>query len=149
MRVKSLLSLLTIFLIGCSPTTFEKINLESVYYDSGEFYDFQLAEEFNQLIEDKESFALYVYLPTCVACQSFKPHLDTFVGEYQIYFYTLNAAIVDYTILADTVRYVPSVVLIDEGQPRYHVDPTIEEKPFTSDTAFADWFFARVNRLES
>lgn len=148
LRTTMLLS--TLILAGCNPPPpLEKISLTPAYYTNGALVDFQLAKEFNDLVDADDSFAVYVYLPTCAGCNLFKPHIEAFTTNNNIQIFTLNGSIVDYTSLKDVVKYVPSVVLFEAGEVKYHLDPTEnEKKALESEKAFESWFFDRVERLE-
>lgn len=142
---------ISLVLLGCSaPSEFEKFSLESAYYQDGGLIDFSLASQFNQKVEDDESFMVYLYSPTCAGCLTFKPRIQAFATNQDIQVFTLNVSMLEYTPLNGVARYTPSVYLYNQGEMTYMLDPKTKEKDaFNSEDAFTSWFYARVNPLES
>lgn len=149
-KINILVPFASLLLGACAPSVpLEKMTLSDSYYNNGQLVEFSLAQEFTTLVEAEESFVVYVYLPTCSGCLAFKPYLQSFVTTNDILVYTLNGSIVDHTMLKDVVSYVPSIVLLEKGEVKYHLDPTGQEKKaFESEKAFSSWFFDRVELLE-
>ncbi len=142
--MKKLSLLLTsMFLISCgqNPSTFTKVSLAARYYQSPTQYDFRLAREFNDLVEDDDSFIVYIYSPTCSACVRFAPHIENFVTNNEIHIYKLNVSLLEYTSLDSVVKYIPFTLVYDKGEIAYQVeDPQI----YKDESSFTNWVFARV-----
>jgi len=143
------LLLISSLLFACALEPLEKITLNQNYYQNAGMQDFQLAQEFTSLVEAEDSFLVYVHSPTCSPCLNFNPYLEAFSATNEIYVYRLNVSILEYTSLNDVVKYTPTVVLFSEGKVKYLLDGTSnEKKAFTSEAAFSEWFFARVDKLD-
>ena len=72
-----LLTICCFLLLGCSSNTSGK--LESITF-----------EEYQTLIENKETFALEMWRTTCTHCQSMKPKLQRFIKDYGVTVKTIN-----------------------------------------------------------
>ncbi len=142
---------ISVMLFGCgAPVELDKFSLETAYYQDGGLFDFNLASQFNQKVDDDESFIVYLYSPTCAGCITFKPRIQAFATNQDIHVFTLNVSLIEYTSLYGVARYTPSVYLYNQGEMTYMLDPQTKEKDaFNSEDAFTSWFYARVNHLES
>ncbi len=123
--ILSIICLFSLFLfVGCSKKI-EKISINVVpgISDTVEL----TAEKLYTKIENKESFVLLLYYPTCNACEEFDPILNKFITEnsYEIYSADIKTvlnknAASDKTekILYDffKVKYTPSIVVIKDGE---------------------------------
>jgi thioredoxin-related protein len=75
----------------------------------------QAKEEYESLIDNKESFVVYIYSPGCYACGLFKPVIEGFVEEEKITIYQIDAYYLSETSLVEHVQYTPSVALFNQG----------------------------------
>ncbi|MBO7699058.1 MAG: hypothetical protein J6S38_08520 [Erysipelotrichaceae bacterium] len=82
-------------------------------------------EELNELENNKETFAVYVYLPGCVSCATFYPIVKEFTESNQIRMYALvlsNFAKSSNSI-SDRVSYSPSMFIYKDGEVVAYLDP--------------------------
>lgn len=100
-------------------------------------------EELNKLIDAQKRFVLYVYLPGCTSCASFKPIIDAFAESKQADIYQVS-----YLDLKDTenpitgiVEYTPSVFVFEGGEVKAYLDPVSDEDlPYYKTVqAFSEW----------
>lgn len=84
-------------IVGCSNSKLDKIS-----------YD-----EFNKLLEDKESFVLYIGSTTCHNCKSFSPKFEEVIDEYDI----------------DDVKYVEIDKFSDEDKDSFNKTINVSGTP--------------------
>lgn len=96
---------------------------------SDKVIDVASLEEFNSLIDEKKTFLLYVYLPGCVSCASFKPVVKEFIDSNNINMYQMNYQIIKDTgnIINKSISYTPSIFIFQEGKLLAYLDPQKEE----------------------
>ena len=93
--------------------------LEDKYYENMSIVDIN-AEKYNKLVDNKESFILYMYLDGCTTCAAFKPIATEFVLKNKITVYRI-----EYKELAKTdlkIDYAPSFALIKKGKLKAYLD---------------------------
>ena len=86
-------------------------------------------EELNLLINDKKTFLLYVYLPGCVSCASFKPIVEEFMEINDVAIYQLNYKEIENedNIIKQSINYAPSLFIFKEGQMLSYLDPISDD----------------------
>lgn len=93
----------------------EKFYLEDKYYNESKFIEGD-SNTINKLQEDKESYILFTYLPYCtfeIPCDEvFKEFMD----KYSISFYFIPFDEIKKSSLKETIKYAPSVVIINKGK---------------------------------
>lgn len=95
---------------------------DSSSYLYGEYnllsYELASTEEYDVLIENKESFLLFVYNETCGGCKLLSPALAAYVDEYEVGVYTLsNDKISDKHDLYEAgVNTTPFLIIIENGE---------------------------------
>ena len=150
MKFKWYLTLLLFPLIsGCgnnSSYSDQRFSLEQKYYNNDQIIEIQAKEEYESLIDNKESFVVYIYSPGCYACGLFKPVIEGFVEEENITIYQINAYYLSETSLVEHVQYTPSVALFNQGSFYRLLDPIkAEDAPaFESINEFTNWFYTYV-----
>lgn len=102
---------IVLLLVGCKQ---DKFYLEDEHYGNGVITDID-KKELKLLEKEKESFAVFVYLPGCSSCAEFKTVLTEFVEEKNIEFYSISIIDVEGTGV-EKVGYAPSLVLYNEGK---------------------------------
>ncbi len=87
------------------------------------------AEGLNELVKNKETFFLSLYVPGCSACASFAPVAEEVAASGQIPFYQMSLidSGADGTILEDKVNYTPSAALFKDGELQDILDPNSDE----------------------
>ena len=131
-------------LVGCGNGQ-EKFLLEDKYYDSNSITELDV-DTFNELIENKESFAIFIYQPLCATSSSFEQVLSEFSEEYQISFYKMSFSNMKETVLSHDIKYYPSFVVIQEGEFVQALDANSDEDVnyYKSVDEFVNWFTSYV-----
>jgi thiol-disulfide isomerase/thioredoxin len=100
-------------------------------------------KELNKLIDEGSRFVLYVYLPGCTSCASFKPVIEAVAESGQADFRQVS-----YTDLKDVetpvtsiVEYTPSVFVFEGGEVKAYLDPVSDEDLpyYKTAEAFSEW----------
>lgn len=131
---------------GCGSKTF-KLNDE--YYGTSKFIEIDY-EEYDKLIEEKKSFAIFIYQPLCAASASFKEVLTEYSNNNKITFYKMTQTNMKKSKLGEDVKYYPSLVIIKDGVVVDYLDANSEEDVdyYSNTTDFNTWFTSYVE-LES
>ena len=111
--------------------------LEDKYYENMSIVDIN-AEKYNKLVDNKESFILYMYLDGCTTCAAFKPIATEFVLKNKITVYRI-----EYKELAKTdlkIDYAPSFALIKKGKLKAYLDAESQKDVV---------YYKDVNKLQS
>lgn len=101
----------------------------------------------NQMFEDKKSFVLYVSLPICNGdAAKFKQYVLDFQHREKVSFYYLTSDYIKDSLVYETVKYFPSVIIVKEGKIinylKYDSDEDIEY--YKSYDGFSKWFKTNV-----
>jgi thioredoxin-related protein len=131
-----LLVAIVILLVGCKQ---EKFYLEDEHYGNGVITDID-KKELKLLEKEKQSFAVFVYLPGCSSCAEFKKVLNEFVEEKNIEVYSISITDVEGTGV-EKVEYAPSLVLYNEGKVVDLLDSASDEDlPYFKEvTSLTEW----------
>ena len=116
-------------------------SLEKKYYGSSEFKELSV-DNYNKLIEDKESFAIFIYQPLCTTSYEFNKILTEFANQNQMSFYKMAFSDMKKTSLKEEVKYYPSFVIIKNGKVVDALDANSEEdvKRYKTIDGFKEWF---------
>ena len=131
-----LLVAIVLLLVGCKQ---DKFYLEDEHYGNGVITDID-KKELKLLEKEKESFAVFVYLPGCSSCAEFKTVLTEFVEEKNIEFYSISIIDVEGTGV-EKVEYAPSLVLYNEGKVVDLLDSASDEDlpHFKTVSSLTEW----------
>lgn len=119
---KIFMFIICLLLIGCSKSTFE---LEEKYYKNPSLNEIDISL-FNTLIENKESFVVFIYQPMCSSSNNFNNIIDEFIEKYQISFYKLSFSDLKQTELKNCVKYYPSLVIFNSDKMIDYLDASEE-----------------------
>lgn len=103
--------------------------LEKEVIKSDKVTDITTVNDFNTLLNNKETFLLFVYLPGCVSCASFKPVVKEFIDLNDVTMYQMNYQVVKETdnIIKQSISYTPSIFIFIDGELKAYLDPQKEE----------------------
>lgn len=120
-------------------------SLEKKYYGNSEFIELTISE-YDKLIEDKESFAIFIYQPLCTTSYEFNKVLTEFANKNQISFYKMAFSDMKKTSLKEEVKYYPSFVIIKNGKVVDSLDANSDEDVdrYKKIDAFKEWFTSYV-----
>ncbi len=101
----------------------------------------------DQMFEDKKSFVLYVSLPICNGdAAKFKQYVLDFQHREKVSFYYLTSDYIKDSLVYETVKYFPSVIIVKEGKIinylKYDSDEDVEF--YKSYDGFSKWFKSNV-----
>lgn len=147
--MKKILGILIVLLLltGCNEET--PFYLEDEYYGSSKFIDLD-ENTLNSLIEDKKSFALFIYQPLCTTSSGLEEILTDYAKTNQISFYKMSFSDMKETVLGDTVKYYPSLVIYHNGEIADYLDANSDEDTsyFKNADDFDTWFQSYVRLKE-
>lgn len=149
--VVSILLIITIFsATGCFKKEKEKFLLNEKYYTSSASSDLDVAT-YNKLIENKESFGIFLYQPLCSVSYKFNKVLTEFSRTYQVSFYKMPFSSIKNTNLKDKIKYYPSFVIFHEGKLVDFLDAESNNdiSHYESVKGFKKWFSNYVEFDES
>lgn len=139
-------ALIIIFLLNNRDKTF---SLEDKYYDTSEIIEIDV-ETLSELINSKESFALFVSQEMCLASSDFEIVLNEFLEENPLTIYEINFSELTASKLGDFLEYYPSFVLYKEGKVVDYLDANADEDLayYQTSSGFKSWFTTYVNLEE-
>ncbi|MDO4978975.1 MAG: hypothetical protein Q4E47_02365 [Candidatus Saccharibacteria bacterium] len=121
----------------------EKFRLDEKYYNSSDVLKEISEEDFKAKLEAKESFALLVSLPRCTEeTAAFKTYVSGYENEKKIAILYMTSDTVRNTMIMDTVKYFPSVILFNKGEIKAYLkfDKDSDTEYYKSQEAFGQWF---------
>ena len=87
-------------LVGCS----NKFSLEKKYYEKSSYTEID-KDKFDELIKDKESFAIFIYQPLCTTSYNFNKVVTKFMDMYEMNFDKMSFADMKETSLKESIKY--------------------------------------------
>ena len=125
---------------GCNKknTTFY---LDEQYYGNSIFEGIN-KDTFDNLINNKNSFAIFIHQPYCSVSYEFNDVLIDFANQYQISFYKMSYSEMKKTKLVEHIKYYPSLVIYHDGKMVDYLDATSNEhnKYYKNVNEFKKWF---------
>jgi len=124
----------------------EPFDLKEEYYKESKMDELDL-EGLEKLIEDKESFGVFVYLPGCTSCAAFSEVLNDFQKQNTITFYKTQIKYAKETDIGNKIKYAPSFVIFKEGKIVGYLDAESDEDlPFYETVEkFKEWLTKYIN----
>jgi len=103
---------ISVFIIGCGKNVF---SLEKQYYEGANLYELEY-ENLEKLVNDKESFGVFVYQPLCETSSGFENVLNAFTNYYKMSFYKIAFSDIKNTELNKKIKYYPSFIIYKDGK---------------------------------
>lgn len=119
--------LISLVVSGCN-CSLGKYELSSKFYNNNTgFIDLKSKEEFQEKLDNKESFIVFIHSITCQGCIAFTPILEEFMKNESIAIYRLTIGI--FSTFDDLYDYqgTPSLVFFKEGKKVAYSSPTSED----------------------
>lgn len=115
--------------------------LEDNYYGKNSITEIK-NDELNQLIEKKESFAIFVYQPMCVTSSDFESVLSKFLEDNQISIYKIAFSNIKDTDIGKSIKYYPSFIIYNKGKMIDFLEANKDEDiiHYSSKDGFESWF---------
>ena len=105
--------------------------------------------ELNELINNKETFALYVYLPGCSSCASFHPYVKQFMELNEIEMYSVNLREIfnDKNVVTERIYSSPSIFIFEGGNLISYLDPASNDdlEYYSSLEGLNKWFIKNID----
>lgn len=119
----------------------QKFYLEDKYYGNSEFTTIE-SNDLNKLMNNKESFALFIYQPACVTSSDFEQVLYDFMQSNNIKIYKIAFSDIKNTKLNESIKYYPSFAIFNKGQMVDYLDANSDDdlKYYKSKVEFKKWF---------
>lgn len=153
MKYKKILLILLSIIISIILITFlvssyikKTFFLENKYYGSKSVNEIKI-NDLNKLIDNKESFAVFVYQPMCTTSSDFEEVLNDFLEENQISIYKIAYSDIKNTDIGKTVKYYPSFIIYRNGKLIDFLESDKDEDVnyYRSKEGFEQWFTKYVH----
>jgi len=89
--------------------------LEEKYYGNSVFNEIE-SNDLSKLINDKESFAIFIHQPFCSTSYEFNKILTKFAEENKISFYKMSFDEMKKTVMYENIKYYPSFAIYNNGK---------------------------------
>ena len=139
--MKKILILITfiVLLTGCDKKI-EKFYLDEEYYNEGKYIEVT-KEQISDLKDKKASYILFTYNSYCsfsVPCDNV---FENVMKKYNIDVYSIPYEEGKKTYIKDTIKYAPSVLIINKGKIIAYLDPEKNEdvNKFQEEKEFEAW----------
>lgn len=136
----SLTMIFCLLLVGCNNKQ-DTFSLDKEYYQNNSFNELD-KNTFDDLINNKKSFAIFIYQPLCTTSYEFNKILTEFANQYQISFYKMSFSDMKETELKEYIKYYPSLVIYHEGEIVDYLDANSDSDSeyYKSVDGFKKWF---------
>ena len=149
MKKNIIKSILILFILSILIIVFMIINknnnktfyLETKYYGTNSMVEIK-EKELNKLINNKESFAVFIYQPMCVTSSDFENILSNYLKDKKISIYKIAFSNIKDTKLGKKIKYYPSFVIYNKGKMVDFLEADKDEdiNYYTSKKGFESWF---------
>ena len=121
--------------------------LEDKYYGTSVFNEIS-SEQLSNLIEDKESFAIFIHQPLCSTSYEFNKILVKFAEENKISFYKISFEEMKKTTMYNEVKYYPSFAIYKDGELIDFLDAESDEdlNRYKDIVEFEQWFNGYIQK---
>lgn len=115
--------------------------LEEKYYGDSVFNEIE-PNDLNNLINDKESFAIFIHQPFCSTSYEFNKILTKFSEENKISFYKMSFDEMKKTVMYENIKYYPSFAIYNNGKLIDFLDAESDEdlNCYKDMEEFKNWF---------
>ncbi len=120
-----LLVLVILSMTGCTKEN-SKFYLNDEYYNAGKLVDID-SKELTNILKSNDSFILFTYNPYCnfkVSCENI---VENFSKNNNITIFKIPFEEFKNTKLYNTIKYAPSIILVNKGKIETYLDPNKDE----------------------
>lgn len=120
-----LLVLVILSMTGCTKEN-SKFYLNDEYYNAGKLVDID-SKELTNILKSNDSFILFTFNPYCnfkVSCENV---VENFSKNNNITIFKIPFEEFKSTKLYNTIKYAPSIILINKGKIETYLDPNKDE----------------------
>ena len=144
MKTKIIITLTLIIIVITRIIIFlkpKKISLETKYYGQSSITKIT-KDEYEELKQKKESFAIFIYEPACPTSSNFEKIVNEFVNESQISIYKLAFSDIKNTDIESCLKYYPSFIIYNKGNIIAYLEADKKEDLacYKSKEEFKSWF---------
>ncbi len=120
-----LLVLVILSMTGCIKEN-NKFYLNDEYYNAGKLVDID-SKELTNMLKSNDSFILFTYNPYCNFKVSCEDVVENFSKNNNITIFKISFEEFKNTKLYNTIKYAPSIILINKGKIETYLDPNKNE----------------------
>lgn len=128
------LILMLVGLVGCSGKKDIKVKLDyeempSAVESSAFLYtkfkllskELNSLEEYDEKINNKDSFLMFVYLESCYGCKLLAPAIKSYIDENPLVIYTMSYSVIEekHDLYKQGVNTTPFLILVEDGKIVY------------------------------
>ena len=120
-----LLVLVILSMTGCTKEN-SKFYLNDEYYNAGKLVDID-SKELTNMLKSNDSLILFTYNPYCnfkVSCENV---VENFSKNNNITIFKIPFEEFKNTKLYNTIKYAPSIILVNKGKIETYLDPNKDE----------------------
>lgn len=120
--------------------------LEDMYYEQSKVTEID-TNTFNNLIEKKKSFVIFVYQPMCITSSDFESVLNDLLKENTLSIYKIAFSDIKNTDAGKKVKYYPSFIIYENGKMVDYLEANKDEDTiyYSSKDEFKKWLTKYVN----
>lgn len=126
--------------------------LEDKYYGDNAVNEIGI-DEINKLIDNKDSFVVFVYQPMCIASSDFESVLNDFFLSKKISIYKIAFSDIKDTKIGEKIKYYPSFIIYNKGKIVDFLESDKDEDTvfYTSSEGFEKWFgkYVKLKEVEN
>ncbi|MBQ2695402.1 hypothetical protein IJG04_02070 [Candidatus Saccharibacteria bacterium] len=118
-----------------------RASIDTEYYvENPEYIDLSV-DGYNDLVEDKKSFVIFVDQSGCHTAEKIRDNLREYMEEKGLNVYHMMFADLKETSLYNYVRYYPSVVVVERGVPLVWLRADVDDdaEAYNNYEALAGW----------
>lgn len=144
-----IIGIVLLIMLLCTACGNKTFMLEEKYYGESKFVEID-NEDYDKLISDKESFAIFIYQPLCAASSSFKEVLTEYSNTKGVVFYKMTQTKMKESKLGETLKYYPSLVIVKDGKVVDYLDANSSDdtRYYQNAENFNNWFTTYVKLKE-
>ena len=144
-----IIGIVLLIMLLCTACGNKTFMLEEKYYGESKFVEID-NEDYDKLISDKESFAIFIYQPLCAASSSFKEVLTEYSNTKGVVFYKMTQTKMKESKLGETLKYYPSLVIVKDGKVVDYLDANSSDdtRYYQNAENFNNWFTTYVELKE-
>lgn len=123
--------------------------IEEKYYGKDEFNEIN-EKQLSSLIQNKESFVIFMHQPMCSKSYEFNKILVEFQKEEKISFYKIKFEKINKIKQLNKIKYYPSFAIINNGTLIDFLDAQSNEdiNKYKNKEEFSNWFYSYITKKE-
>ena len=115
--------------------------LEEKYYENMSIIDIK-HDRYEELVDKKESFILYLTMDGCTSCTIFAHKATDFIVKNKLTVYRIEYKEFNQTDLTDKVKYAPSMMIFKKGKLKAYLDAQSDDdlQYYSDSSSLQTWF---------